>query len=52
MLAGLSGAYLSGNASDGPLGLPVAPSAHAQRDDYADCVLAFVDAFVAQHRAG
>ena len=51
VLAELSGAYLSGNASDGPLGLPVTPSAHAQRDDYADQVLAFVDAFVPKHRS-
>ena len=50
VVAELSGKFLSGNASDGPLGRPVAPCAVAQRDDYADAVLAFVDAFVAKER--
>ncbi len=48
----LSGKYLSGNASDGPLGLPVATSRLAARDDYADEVLAFVEAYVAKQRQG
>jgi len=48
VVAGLSGKFLSGNESDGPLGEPVAPSAFAQRDDYAAAVLAFADAFVAK----
>ena len=46
-LARISGAFLSGNTSDGPLGLPRAPCAVAQRDDYADAVLAFAAEFIA-----
>jgi len=42
----LSGKFLSGNETNGPLGRPVAPCAVAQRDDYADVVLAFADTFV------
>ena len=48
----LSGKFLSGNTSDGPLGSPVTPSAFAQRDDYADTVYRFVEAFVAKERHG
>ena len=46
----LSGKFLSGNASDGPLGSPVMPSAFAQRDDYAEAVFQFVSAFVEKER--
>jgi len=47
----LSGKFLSGNPSDGPLGAPVQPSAFAQRDDYAEHVLKFADEFVASAKA-
>ena len=47
----VSGCFFSGNRSDGPLGAPVAPCAVAQRDDYAEEVMRFVDAFVEANRA-
>jgi nucleoside-diphosphate-sugar epimerase len=50
-VAELNGKFLSGNETDGPLGSAVAPSAFAQREDYAEAVLAFVDAFVAREKA-
>ena len=46
----LSGKFLSGNTSDGPLGSPVKPSMFAQRDDYAETVFQFVTAFVEKER--
>jgi hypothetical protein len=46
----ISGLFLSGNSSDGPLGSPVAPSKFAQREDYADKVYSFVEAFVAKEK--
>ena len=52
LLSGLSGSFLSGNETDGPLGCAVAPSAFAQREDYAGAVLAFVDAFIERERVG
>lgn len=48
----LSGKFLSGNTCDGPLYSPVTPSVFAQRDDYADKVLSFVEAFVEKEREG
>jgi NAD(P)-dependent dehydrogenase (short-subunit alcohol dehydrogenase family) len=50
VVAELSGRFLSGNETDGPLGCASAPSPLAQRDDLAAAVLAFVDAFVARER--
>lgn len=47
-----SGSYLSGNATDGPLGQPVKPSAIAASDEAVERVMAFVDAFVAKEIAG
>jgi len=47
----LSGKFLSGNPSDGPLGAPVTPSAFAQRDDYAQAVLQFANEFIAKAKA-
>jgi len=44
----LSGRYLSGNSSDGPLGAAVAASELAQRHDYAARVLSFVDSYVSK----
>jgi len=45
-VAPLSGLFLSGNLSDGPLGRPLEPCAVARRDDYADAVLEFADDYV------
>jgi len=42
----INGTFLSGNITDGPLGKPVTPSKFAQRDDYAEIVYKFVNAFV------
>lgn len=50
IVAPLSGLFLSGNESDGPLGCPVTPSDFAQRHDYADKVMAFVDEFVTREK--
>ena len=47
-----TGAYLSGNATDGPLGRPVAPSALAASEEAVEKVMAYVDAFVERERAG
>jgi NAD(P)-dependent dehydrogenase (short-subunit alcohol dehydrogenase family) len=44
----LTGRYLSGNTSDGPLGAPVVPSTFAQNDEYATRVLNFVANYVQQ----
>lgn len=46
----LNGKFLSGNESDGPLGLAFPASHFAQRDDYAKNVLEFVDAFISRER--
>ena len=46
----LNGKFISGNASDGPLGSPVKPSAFAQRDDYAEAVFQFVREFVEKEK--
>lgn len=50
MVEKLSGKYLSGNETDGPLGEPVEPSLIAQREDYCDKVMEFIDAYMAKER--